>query len=114
MTYSFYGNVLSAAKRQRQNEKPGGRSSVDFTRGGGRFFFKNRADSTPVINQSESVILGKLLYCCRSIVHVYRPKPLQFPLVNGAVCPSVSLDLFVDVRRKSSHISTGIRDERLF
>jgi hypothetical protein len=49
-----------------------------------------------------------LLDCRFSILHVHRPKPLQLLLVNGAVSPSVSLDLFVDVRRKSSHISNDI------
>jgi len=38
--------------------------------GAGRLFFKDRADSAPEVNQSESVLLGKLLNCRFSIVHV--------------------------------------------
>jgi hypothetical protein len=77
--------------------------------GARRLFFKDRADSIPIINQSESVLLAKLLDCRLSIVHVYRPKPLQVLLVNGAVSPSVSLYLFVDLFRKSFHILRGER-----
>jgi hypothetical protein len=56
------------------------------------------------------------LFDCRlSLVRVHRPKLLQFLLVNGAVSPSVSLDLFVDVRRKGfSHISKTFAAKHYF
>ena len=66
--------------------KPNGlsKSAALILPGAGGLFFKDRADSAAVVNQLESVLPGKLLGCRLSIVHVYRPEPLQLLLINGA------------------------------